>query len=175
VLADPLGVPDRPQPPSERVRVDLGDLDRVPGYNSHIPRENATMATVLRNAGWSTFWVGKDHNTPVDAWTMGSSKKDWPLGLGYDRFYGFIGGETNQWYPDLAEDNHYIEQPYGPEDGYHLSKDLADQALSFIRDAKQSEPDKPWYLWFCPGANHAPPPRPQGLHRQVQGPLRRRL
>jgi arylsulfatase A-like enzyme len=54
------------------------------------------MATVLRNIGWSTFWVGKNHNTPVDAWTMGSSKKDWPLGLGYDRFYGFIGGETNQ-------------------------------------------------------------------------------
>jgi arylsulfatase A-like enzyme len=92
-----------------------------PGYNSHIPRENATMATVLRNAGWSTFWVGKDHNTPVDAWTMGSSKKDWPLGLGYDRFYGFIGGETNQWYPDLAEDNHYIEQPYGPEDGWAVA------------------------------------------------------
>jgi arylsulfatase A-like enzyme len=127
-----------------------------PGYNSHIPRENAAMATVLRDAGWSTFWVGKNHNTPVDAWTMGSSKKDWPLGLGYDRFYGFIGGETNQWYPDLAEDNHYVDQPYGPEDGYHLSKDLADKAMELIRDSKQSEPDKPWYLWFCPGANHAP-------------------
>jgi arylsulfatase A-like enzyme len=87
---------------------------------------------------------------------MGGSKKNWPLGQGYDRFYGFIGGETNNWYPDLAEDNHYIDQPYLPEDGYHLSKDLADQALRFIRDAKQSEPDKPWYLWFCPGANHAP-------------------
>ena len=86
----------------------------------------------------------------------GASKKNWPLGQGYDRFYGFIGGETNNWYPDLAEDNHYIDQPYPPEDGYHLSKDLADQALRFIRDAKQSEPDKPWYLWFCPGANHAP-------------------
>src|SRR5215207_4068124 len=71
---------------------------------------------------------------------MGGSKKNWPLGQGYD----------------LAEDNHYIDQPYLPEDGYHLSKDLADQALRFIRDAKQSEPDKPWYLWFCPGANHAP-------------------
>ena len=57
-----------------------------PGYNSHIPRECASMATVLREAGWSTFWVGKNHNIPVDAWTMGSSKKDWPLGQGYDRF-----------------------------------------------------------------------------------------
>jgi arylsulfatase A-like enzyme len=140
-----------------------------PGYNSHIPRENAPMATVLRDAGWSTFWVGKNHNTPVDAWTMGSSKKDWPLGLGYDRFYGFIGGETNQWYPDLAEDNHYTDQPYGPEDGYHLSKDLADKALEFIRDAKQSEPDKPWYLWFCPGANHAPHHSPKDYIDKYRG------
>ncbi len=86
----------------------------------------------------------------------GCSKKNWPLGQGYDRFYGFIGGETNNWYPSLAEDNHYIDQPYLPEDGYHLSKDLADQALRMIRDSKQTEPGKPWYLWFCPGANHAP-------------------
>jgi len=140
-----------------------------PGYNSHIPRENAPMATVLRDAGWSTFWVGKNHNTPVDSWTMGSSKKDWPLGLGYDRFYGFIGGETNQWFPDLAEDNHYIDQPYLPEDGYHLSKDLADKALEFIRDSKQSEPDKPWYLWFCPGANHAPHHAPQEYIDKYKG------
>jgi arylsulfatase A-like enzyme len=65
------------------------------------------VATVLRDAGWSTFWVGKNHNVPVDEWSMGASKKNWPLGQGYDRFYGFIGGETNNWYPDLAEDNHY--------------------------------------------------------------------
>jgi arylsulfatase A-like enzyme len=100
---------------------------------------------------------------------MGASKKDWPLGQGYDRFYGFIGGETNQWYPDLAEDNHYIEQPYGPDDGYHLSKDLADKALEFVRDSKQSEPDKPWYLWFCPGANHAPHHAPQEFIDKYKG------
>ena len=127
-----------------------------PGYNSHIPPENATMANILRDAGWTTFWVGKNHNIPIDEWTMGGSKRNWPLGQGYDRFYGFIGGETNNWYPSLAEDNHYIEQPALPEDGYHLSKDLADQALRMIRDSKQTEPDKPGYLWFCPGANHAP-------------------
>jgi arylsulfatase A-like enzyme len=140
-----------------------------PGYNSHIPGECAPMATVLRDAGWSTFWVGKNHNTAVDAFTMGSSKKSWPLGLGYDRFYGFIGGETNNWYPDLAEDNHYIDQPYLPEDGYHLSKDLADKALEFIRDSRQSEPDKPWYLWFCPGANHAPHHCPQEYIDKYRG------
>ena len=89
--------------------------------------------------------------------------------MGYDRFYGFIGGETNNWYPDLAEDNHYVDQPYLPEDGYHLSKDLADQALRFIRDSKQSEPDKPWYLWFCPGANHAPHHAPQEYIDKYKG------
>jgi arylsulfatase A-like enzyme len=140
-----------------------------PGYSSHIPPENAPMATVLRDAGWSTFWVGKNHNVPVDEWTMGSSKKNWPLGMGYDRFYGFIGGETNNWYPDLAEDNHYVDQPYLPEDGYHLSKDLADKALEFIRDSKQSETDKPWYLWFCPGANHAPHHCPQEYIDKYKG------
>jgi arylsulfatase A-like enzyme len=140
-----------------------------PGYNSHIPPAHAPMAHVLRDAGWSTFWIGKNHNVPVDAWTMGGSKKEWPLGMGYDRFYGFIGGETNQWYPDLAEDNHYVDQPYAPEDGYHLSQDLADQALHFIRDSKQSEPGKPWYLWFCPGANHAPHHAPQEYIDKYKG------
>lgn len=140
-----------------------------PGYNSHIPPTNATMANVLRDAGWATFWVGKNHNVPIDEWTAGASKKNWPLAQGYDRFYGFIGGETNNWYPSLAEDNHYIDQPYLPEDGYHLSKDLADQALKMIRDVKQTEPDKPWYLWFCPGANHAPHHAPQEYIDKYKG------
>ncbi|MDH6282420.1 arylsulfatase [Prescottella agglutinans] len=140
-----------------------------PGYNSHIPPSNVTMANLLRDAGWSTFWVGKNHNVPIDEWTAGASKKGWPLAQGYDRFYGFIGGETNNWYPSLAEDNHYIEQPYSPEEGYHLSKDLADQALRMIRDVKQTEPDKPWYLWFCPGANHAPHHAPQEYIDKYKG------
>ena len=140
-----------------------------PGYHSHIPPSNATMANVLREAGWSTFWVGKNHNVPIDEWTMGASKKRWPLGQGYDQFYGFIGGETNNWYPSLAEGNRYIEQPYSPEEGYHLSKDLADQALRMIRDSKQTEPDKPWYLWFCPGANHAPHHAPQDYIDKYKG------
>jgi arylsulfatase A-like enzyme len=140
-----------------------------PGYNSHIPPENIPMAHVLRDAGWSTFWVGKNHNIPIDEWTAGASKKGWPLAQGYDRFYGFIGGETNNWYPSLVEDNHYIDQPYLPEDGYHLSKDLADQALKMLRDVHQTEPEKPWYLWFCPGANHAPHHAPQDYIDKYKG------
>jgi arylsulfatase len=140
-----------------------------PGYSSHIPPSNVTMAHLLRDAGWSTYWVGKNHNVPIDAWTAGASKKDWPLAQGYDRFYGFIGGETNNWYPDLAEDNRYVDQPFLPEEGYHLSRDLADQALRMIRDTKQTEPDKPWYLWFCPGANHAPHHAPQEYIDRYKG------
>lgn len=140
-----------------------------PGYNCHLPPENGTIASILRDAGWSTFWIGKNHNVPVDAFSIGATKKAWPLGLGYDRFYGFIGGETNQWYPELIEDNHFIDQPYQPEDGYHLSKDLADKAIQFIRDTRQSEPDKPWYLWYCPGANHAPHHAPQDYIDKYRG------
>jgi arylsulfatase A-like enzyme len=140
-----------------------------PGYNSHLPPENAPMAKVLRDAGWSTFWIGKNHTTPIDEFTMGATKKNWPLGQGYDRFYGFMGGETNNWFPDLVEDNHFIDQPYSPAEGYHLSKDLTDKALSFIRDAKQSEPNKPWYLWFNPGANHAPHHAPKEYIDKYKG------
>jgi len=140
-----------------------------PGYCGHIPAENGTIAQVLRDAGWSTYWIGKNHNVPVDAFDMGGSKKRWPLGLGYDRFYGFIGGETNQWYPSLVEDNHFVEQPYQPENGYHLSRDLADKAIGFIRDGKQAQPEKPWYLWFCPGANHAPHHAPKDYIEKYKG------
>ncbi len=140
-----------------------------PGYNGHIPESNATVATVLRDAGYATFWIGKNHNVPVDAFGMSASKKDWPLGLGFDRFYGFISGETNQWYPTLIEDNHFIDQPYLPEQGYHLSKDLADQAIRYIRDSKQSDPAKPWYMWYCPGANHAPHHAPEEYIAKYKG------
>ena len=127
-----------------------------PGANAHIPPECGTLAEVMRTAGWSTFWLGKNHNVPVDDLHAGSTKETWPLHQGWDRFYGFLGGETNQWYPDLTVDNHRIDQPYQPEEGYHLSKDLADQAIKMIRDVKASAPSRPWFMWFCPGANHAP-------------------
>ena len=98
--------------------------------------------------------MGKNHNVPETDVALGSTKKQWPLAKGFDRFYGFIGGETNQFYPDLIADNHPVEQPYVK--GYHLSKDLADQAIQMIKDQKASNPSKPWYMWFCPGADHAP-------------------
>jgi arylsulfatase A-like enzyme len=140
-----------------------------PGHTGHIPMENATVGEVLREHGYNTFWIGKNHNVPIDEWAMGATKRNWPLARGFDRFYGFIGGETNNWYPSLAEDNHYIDQPYLPEDGYHLSKDLADKSIGFIADSVASAPNKPWYLWFCPGANHAPHHCPQDYIDKYKG------
>jgi arylsulfatase len=127
-----------------------------PGAAGRLPAECCTIGQVLQENGYSTYWLGKDHNVPEEDISGGGSKSEWPLAKGFDRFYGFLGGETNNWYPDLVEDNKFIEQPYGPEDGYHLSKDLADQALKMLRDQKASNPTKPWFMWFCPGANHAP-------------------
>ncbi len=79
-----------------------------PGYSCQLPAQAATMAQILNDNGWSTFWLGKDHNVPETDLSAGANKSQWPLQQGYDRFYGFIGGETNQFYPDLTEDNHAI-------------------------------------------------------------------
>jgi arylsulfatase A-like enzyme len=140
-----------------------------PGHMARIPEQCATIGQVLQDGGWSTFWLGKNHNVPETDLSPGASKKSWPLNQGFDRYYGFIGGETNQWYPDLTEDNHPIDQPYSPEEGYHLSKDLADQAIRMIKDQKAGNPSKPWYMWFCPGANHAPHHAPQDYIDKYKG------
>jgi arylsulfatase A-like enzyme len=127
-----------------------------PGFSARIPFENGTIAEVLNERGWNTYAIGKWHLTPGEETDMSSWKGRWPLGRGFERFYGFLGGETSQWYPDLVYDNHLVDPPYSPEDGYHLSKDLADQSIRFIRDAKAVAPDKPWFMYFCPGCAHAP-------------------
>jgi len=140
-----------------------------PGWSGRIPDECATIGQVLQDAGWSTFWLGKNHNVAEQDVAPGASRQRWPLQMGFDRFYGFLGGETNQWYPDLVEDNHFIDQPYSPEEGYHLSKDLADKAIGMIRDQKASNPSRPWFMWYCPGANHAPHHCPQEYIDKYKG------
>ncbi len=125
-----------------------------PGACGRIPEQCATIGQVLQDNGWSTFWLGKNHNVPEQDVAAGASRKEWPLQKGFDRYYGFLGGETSQWYPDLVEDNHFIERDF--EKGYHLSKDLADKAIEMLRNQKATNPSKPWFMWYCPGANHAP-------------------
>jgi arylsulfatase len=152
-----------------RCGVIMEGTNGFPGLAGRFPAECATIGQVLQDNGYSTFWVGKNHNVPEEDVSGGGSRSQWPLQMGFDRFYGFLGGETNNWYPDLVEDNHFIEQPYSPEEGYHLSKDLADQALKMLRDQQSSNPSKPWYLWFCPGANHAPHHSPQEYIDKYRG------
>jgi arylsulfatase len=127
-----------------------------PSQNGHIPHECATIAEVLGERGWNTYAVGKWHLTAEDEMNLASRKTQWPLGRGFERFYGFLGAETNQWYPDLVYDNHPVDPPSTPEEGYHFSVDITDKALSFIRDAKAIAPEKPFLLYYCPGACHAP-------------------
>jgi len=127
-----------------------------PNANAHIPFECATIAEVLGDRGWNTYIVGKWHLCAEDEMNLASTKKQWPLGRGFERFYGFLGAETNQWYPDLVYDNHPVDQPSLPEDGYHFTTDITNKALEFISDAKAIAPDKPFFLYYSPGAAHAP-------------------
>jgi arylsulfatase len=140
-----------------------------PGASGRIPDQAATVAQVLQDNGYSTFWMGKDHNVPEQDIAAGATRSQWPLQKGFDRYYGFLGGETNQWYPDLVEDNHFTEPAYGPEQGYHFSKDLTDHALSILRDQKASKPSRPWFMWFNPGANHAPHHAPKDYIAKYKG------
>lgn len=143
--------------------------DGYPGSNGRVPDDCAPFAQILRDNGYSTFWLGKNHNVPEQDIAPGASRSEWPTQIGFDRFYGFLGGETNNWYPDLVEDNHFIEAPYGPEDGYHLSKDLADHAIAMLRDKNATNPSKPFYMWFNPGANHAPHHSPKEYTEKYKG------
>jgi arylsulfatase len=140
-----------------------------PNSNGHIPFECATIAEVLGERGWNTYMLGKWHLVASDEMNLASTKRNWPVGRGFERYYGFLGGETNQWYPDLIYDNHPVEQPATPEEGYHLTTDLTDKAIEFIKDAKMIAPDKPFFMYFCPGATHAPHHAPKEWIEKYKG------
>ncbi len=140
-----------------------------PNANAHIPFECATIPEVLGERGWNTYMVGKWHLCAEDEMNLASIKHQWPLGRGFERFYGFLGAETNQWYPDLCYDNHPVEQPKSPEEGYHFTTDITDRALGFIRDAKAVAPDKPFFLYYAPGACHAPHHVPKEWTEKYKG------
>ena len=130
---------------------------------------------MLGHRGWNTYMVGKWHLCAEDEENMASIKRQWPIGRGFERFYGFLGAETNQWYPDLVYDNHPIEQPKSPEEGYHLSVDITDKAISFIRDAKAVAPDKPFFLLLLLRRRPCSAPSAEGVGGQVQGQVRHGL
>jgi arylsulfatase A-like enzyme len=128
----------------------------APGYNSMRPNTCAPLAETLKLNGYSTAQFGKCHEVPVFETTPIGPFDHWPTGSGFEHFYGFIGGENNQYYPALYDGTTPIEPEKTPEEGYHLMDDLADKAIGWMRQQKSIAPDKPFFIYFAPGATHAP-------------------
>jgi arylsulfatase A-like enzyme len=144
-----------------------GDAPRMarrtgrPGPGRAVPPEADTLAEILAGTGYRAYCVGKWQLSAAEAFGMAGSRRAWPLRRGFDRYYGFLGGQTSNWYPDLVYDNQYVDQPYPPADGYHLSRDLADTTVEFLRDGSRAAPGRPWLCYLSFGANDAPRSAPR--------------
>jgi arylsulfatase A-like enzyme len=140
--------------------VGMGGITEIatsaPGYNSLRPNTCAPLAETLKLNGYSTAQFGKCHEVPVFESSPIGPFDHWPTGSGFEHFYGFIGGENNQYYPALYDGTTPVEPDRTPEEGYHLMEDLADKAIGWIRQQKALAPDKPFFVYFAPGATHAP-------------------
>ena len=140
-----------------------------PHQLGHISNHAATVAEVLSAEGYATLCTGKWHLAPMEQCSAAGPFDQWPLGRGFDRFYGFLEGETDQFHPDLVCDNHPIEPPGGPEDGYHVSEDIVDQLLRMISDSKGVRPDRPFFAYLPFGATHAPHQAPAAYLAKYRG------
>lgn len=140
-----------------------------PGYDARIPRANGFLSEMLVPRGYAAYAVGKWHLTPDDESHNAAPRARWPLSRGFERFYGFFGGETHQFVPALVYDNHAIPPPRTPEEGYHLTEDLVDRAVEFVTDLRHVDPDKPFFLYFCPGACHSPHQAPRPWIERYRG------
>ena len=140
-----------------------------PNQLGHITNHAATIAEVLRDAGYATFCLGKWHLAPMEHCSAAGPFDQWPLARGFDRFYGFLEGETDQFHPELVCDNHPIDPPAGPGDGYHLSEDLVDQALRMVSDSVGVRPDRPFFMYLPFGATHAPHQAPASYLEKYRG------
>jgi arylsulfatase A-like enzyme len=126
-----------------------------PGYDSIIGPDNATIGRILKDNGYSTSWFGKNHNTPAYQYTVAGPFDQWPVGMGFDYFYGFMGGETDQWTPYLFQNNKQIF-PWVGKPGYNLTTDMADEAIGYMKELNAAAPDKPFFLYYVPGGSHSP-------------------
>ncbi len=127
-----------------------------PGYNSIIPKETGTVAEILKQNGYSTSWFGKEHNTPPYEASQAGPFDHWPVGLGFEYFYGFVGGDTNQWEPGNLFRNTTPIYPYVGHKGWNLTTAMADEAIQYLKQMNQVAPDKPFFLYYVPGGTHAP-------------------
>jgi arylsulfatase len=126
-----------------------------PGYDSIIGADNATVGRILKDNGYSTSWFGKNHNTPAYQYTIAGPFDQWPSGMGFDYFYGFMGGETDQWTPYLFQNNKQIF-PWVGKPSYNLITDMADEAIGYMKELNAAAPDKPFFLYYVPGGSHSP-------------------
>ena len=126
-----------------------------PGYNSIIAKDKATIGRILRDHGYATAWFGKDHNTPAFAASQVGPFDQWPIGMGFDYFYGFVGGDANQWQPNLFRNTTQIF-PFEGKPGWNLITGMADDAIEYLNRVNQTMPDKPFFIKYAPGATHAP-------------------
>ena len=140
-----------------------------PNMRGAITRRAATVVELLRSSGYATYSAGKWHLAPMHECSAAGPHDNWPLQRGFDRFYGFLQGETDQFHPELTEDNHHIDPPGHPQDGYHLSADLVDQSMGWIRDLKSVRPDRPFFLHLAFGATHAPHQSPREYVEKYRG------
>jgi arylsulfatase A-like enzyme len=138
-----------------------------PGNYGSIPKSAATIVEVLKQNGYNTFTLGKWHLAPYTTYTAAGPFDRWPLGLGFEKYYGFIGGETDQWAPLLVQDNQFIDTPR--RDGYHLSVDLVDKTIAYIRDQQQANTGRPFFAYLAFGAAHAPLHAPQEFIAKYKG------
>ncbi len=134
----------------------IGELSTgYPGYDSVVGVENATIGTILRDNGYATSWFGKDHNIPSFQYSVAGPFDQWPVGMGFQYFYGFLGGETDQWTPYLYRNTTPVF-PWIGKKGYNLTTDLADDAIRYLHDLNAAAPDKPFFLYYVPGGTHSP-------------------
>jgi arylsulfatase A-like enzyme len=135
----------------------IGELATgYPGYDSVIGPESATIGEILKESGYATSWFGKDHNTPGFTYSTTAGPFDqWPIGMGFQYFYGFLGGETDQWTPYLFRNTEMVT-PWVGHPGYNLITDMADDAIRYLRDLNAAAPDKPFFLYYVPGGSHSP-------------------
>ncbi len=128
-----------------------------PGYDSIIPKENGTIGEILKDNGYATSWFGKDHNTPFYEATQAGPFNQWPNGMGFEYFYGFVGGDTSQWSPNLYRNTTAIYPFQGkPEGTWNLTTAMADEAIQYMKQLKEIAPGKPWLVYYVPGGTHAP-------------------
>ena len=139
-----------------------------PGYNSLMPKSNGTFAEILRQNGYNTAWYGKNHNVPDWHSSQAGPFDLWPTGLGFEYFYGFLGGDTSQWAPAIYENNQPVEPPHD-DPNYFFEKDTADHAIARIRLLHAVAPDKPWVVYYAPGTAHAPHHAPKDWITKFRG------